>query len=132
MVSQQVKGKLIIQTSTFPTMSMNDFESKNDDLATPLLVEAEDIYVENEKDIYEENKKDTPSEAVPLDISESPTDEEMKNGVIKSGLIWGAVGLIILGPIGGVAGGFIAARVTKKRLQKKHNVTMQILAVDRN
>jgi hypothetical protein len=112
---------------------MNDFESKSDDLPTPLLVQAEDIYAEDAKDIYDENKKDTPNDdAVPLENYDAPTNKQMKKRVIAAGVSWGAVGLIFLGPLGGVAGGFIAARLTKKRLQKKHNVKIQILAAERN
>jgi hypothetical protein len=101
----------------------------------PLLVEP-DIYVEADEDVpktvvmsSEESETLMESDSLTEENDAPPTEEALKKKVIKSGLIWGAVGFVALGPIGAAAGGCIAARVTKKRLQKthKHNVTIQIL-----
>jgi hypothetical protein len=110
---------------------MNDFETtKSDEMTTevPLLVEA-DIYVEAEEEQPDIPRTATQESDSLTEEGETPTEEARKKQVIKSGLIWGAVGFVALGPIGGVAGGCIGARVKRKRLQKrhKHNVTIQIL-----
>jgi hypothetical protein len=116
---------------------MNDFSTQSDEMTTevPLLVEP-DIYVEVDEDVpstvvmpSEESETLMESDSLTEGNDAPPTEEALKKKVIKSGLIWGAVGFVTLGPFGALAGGCIGARVTKKRLQKthKHNVTIQIL-----